>query len=205
MSDIIGVDLIELIRTAGYAGLFAIVFLESGIPVGFFLPGDSLLFTAGILASADFFNIFILAGLVSIAAILGDSAGYWLGARFGRQLFEKEKALFLSKKNLARTEKFYERYGVRAIILARFVPVVRTFTPIFAGVAQMRYSTFLTYNIIGALLWGAGLTVLGFSLGSLIPDIEKYLHYIVIVIIILSALPIVFEVLKARKEAHASK
>ncbi len=201
MSELIGVDLLELIRTAGYLGLFAIVFLESGIPVGFFLPGDSLLFTAGILASADFFNIFLLAGLVTVAAILGDSAGYFLGARFGRGLFEKENVLFLSKKNLARTEVFYKKYGVRAIILARFVPVVRTFTPIFAGVAHMHYATFLTYNIIGALLWGCGLTVLGFSLGSLIPDIEKYLHYIVVLIIIASILPIVFEVLKARKES----
>lgn len=204
MSDIIGIDLIELIRTAGYLGLFIIVFLESGIPLGFFLPGDSLLFTAGILASADFFNIFLLAGLVSVAAILGDNAGYWLGARFGRKLFEKEKALFLSKKNLVRTEKFYEKYGVRAIVLARFVPVVRTFTPIFAGVAQMRYKTFLAYNVIGALLWGAGLTVIGFSLGSLIPNITDYLHYIVVFIIIVSALPVAFEVLRARKEASAS-
>lgn len=204
MSELIGVDLIELIRTAGYLGLFAIVFLESGIPVGFFLPGDSLLFTAGVLASAGFFNIFLLASLLTLAAILGDSAGYWLGARFGRGLFEKENALFLSKKNLARTEAFYAKYGVRAIILARFVPVVRTFTPIFAGVAKMHYGTFLTYNIVGGVLWGTGVTVLGFSLGSLIPDIEKYLHYIIGIIIIASVLPIVFEVLKARKES-ASK
>jgi len=199
MSELLGFDLPEFIRAIGYLGIFIIVFLESGIPIGFFLPGDSLLFSAGLLAALGVFNLFTLITLVVIAAILGDSAGYWLGKRFGRKLFDKEKALFLSKKNLARTEAFYEKYGSRAIILARFVPVVRTFTPILAGVAHMHYSTFIRYNIIGAFVWGAGVTTLGFFLGSIIPDIDKYLLPIVGLIIILSLLPIVFEVLKTRK------
>lgn len=197
-------DLPELIRTAGYLGLFVIVFLESGIPVGFLFPGDSLLFTAGLLAASGFFNIFTLAAVVTVAAILGDSAGYWLGARYGRILFTKEKALFLSKKNLDRTEAFYKKYGARAIILARFVPVVRTFTPILAGVGSMKYTTFIRYNVIGALLWGVGVTVLGYFLGSLIPDVDQYLLPIVLVIIFVSFLPIIFEVLKLRKSASPS-
>lgn len=194
-------DLQELIRTAGYVGMFVIVFLESGIPVGFMFPGDSLLFTAGLLASGGTFNIFTLVLLVTVAAILGDSAGYWLGARYGRCLFAKEDAFFLSPKNLERTEAFYTKYGVRAIILARFVPVVRTFAPILAGVGSMKYSTFIRYNILGALLWGTGITLLGFFLGSLIPDIDTYLLPIILGIIFISFLPIIFEVLKMWKKS----
>ncbi len=199
MSELLGLDLIELIRTAGYLGLFAIVFLESGIPIGFFFPGDSLLFTAGLLSASGIFNIFILTPLLTLAAILGDSAGYWIGKRYGRKLFAKENARILSAKNLARTEAFYAKYGARAIIIARFVPVVRTFTPILAGVGAMRYGTFLRYNVIGAVLWATGVTVLGFFLGSLIPDIDRYLIPIVIAIILLSLVPILFEALRAQK------
>lgn len=193
-------DLPELIRAIGYVGIFAIVFLESGIPIGFFLPGDSLLFTAGLLAALGAFNPLALVLLLPVAAILGDSAGYFLGAKYGRCLFSSKDAFFLSKKNLARTEAFYEKHGPKAIILARFVPVVRTFTPILAGVAHMRYETFLKYNIIGGVLWGAGLIVLGYFLGSMIPDIDRFLLPIILGIIVVSFLPVVFELLKARRK-----
>jgi len=193
-------DLPELIRAIGYVGIFVIVFLESGIPIGFFLPGDSLLFTAGLLAALGAFNPLALIVLVPVAAILGDSAGYFLGARYGRCLFSSKDAFFLSKKNLARTEAFYEKHGPKAIILARFVPVVRTFTPILAGVARMRYETFLRYNVIGGVLWGAGLIVLGYFLGSIIPDIDRFLLPIILGIIVVSFLPVVFELLKARRK-----
>lgn len=201
MSELLGLDLTEFIRAIGYVGVFTIVFLESGIPIGFFLPGDSLLFSAGLLAALGAFNLYALVALVVVAAILGDSVGYWLGSRYGRCLFKEEGGLFLNQKNLKRTEEFYEKYGSRAIILARFVPVVRTFTPILAGVGSMKYSTFIRYNIVGALLWGAGVTTLGFFLGSVIPDVDKYLLPIVLVIIIFSFVPIAFEILKARKRA----
>ena len=200
MSELLGLDLTEFIRAIGYVGVFVIVFLESGIPIGFFLPGDSLLFSAGLLAALGAFNLYALVTLVVVAAILGDSVGYWLGARYGRCLF-KEEAIFLNMKNLERTEAFYAKYGSRAIILARFVPVVRTFTPILAGVGSMKYATFIRYNIIGAFLWGMGVTVLGFFLGSVIPDVDQYLLPIVIAIIVVSFLPIAFEVIKARKRA----
>lgn len=199
MSELLGLDLTEFIRAIGYVGVFVIVFLESGIPLGFFLPGDSLLFSAGLLSALGAFNLFALVALVVVAAILGDSAGYWLGARYGRCLFKEKGGFFLNQKNLARTEAFYAKYGSRAIILARFVPVVRTFTPILAGVGSMKYATFIRYNIVGALLWGAGVTTLGFFLGSVIPDVDQYLLPIVIAIILVSFLPIAFEVIKARK------
>jgi membrane-associated protein len=193
------VDLVEIVQAAGYVGLFVIVFLESGIPIGFLFPGDSLLFTAGLLASTGIFNIIALAGLVTLAAILGDSTGYYLGSKYGRCLFAKEDAMFLSKKNLERTEAFYEKYGARAVILARFVPVVRTFAPILAGVGSMKYSTFLRYNIVGALLWGTGVTLLGYFLGTLVPNVDRYLVPIVLAIIVISFAPIGIELLKARK------
>lgn len=200
MSELLGFDLTELIRAVGYVGIFIIVFLESGIPIGFFLPGDSLLFSAGLLAALGAFNLFALVVLVVVAAILGDSVGYWLGAKYGRCMFKETGGFFLNMKNLRRTEVFYEKYGTRAIILARFVPVVRTFTPILAGVGSMKYSTFIRYNIIGALIWGVGVTVLGFFLGSVIPDVDQYLLPIVGLIIVISFVPILLEVLKARKK-----
>lgn len=199
MSELLGLNLTEMIRAIGYVGIFVIVFLESGVPFGFFMPGDSLLFSAGLLAALGAFNIFALVVLVVVAAILGDSAGYFLGAKYGRCLFTGKDNFFLNPKNLKRTEDFYAKYGTRAIILARFVPVVRTFTPILAGVGAMKYKTFIRYNVIGALLWGAGVTTLGFFLGSVIPDVDNYLLPIVGLIIVISFVPIALEVLKARK------
>lgn len=182
-------ELIPLIKTAGYLGLFAIVFAESGLFVGFFLPGDSLLFTAGFLASQGFFNIWYLIPLVFLGAVLGDNVGYAFGYKVGPMLFNKEESIFFHKDHLERARIFYEKYGKKAIVLARFMPGIRTFAPILAGVGKMNYPVFMSYNIIGGLLWGVGLPFFGYLLGNTIPDADKYLLPIVLLIIFLSVLP----------------
>ena len=196
---IFGFDLVALIKAAGYLGLFGIVFAESGLFVGFFLPGDSLLFTAGFLASQGFLNIWILAPLAFIAAILGDNFGYAFGRRVGHAIFTRERSLFFHKEYLERARIFYEAHGGKAIVLARFLPVIRTFAPILAGVGRMRYPTFLFYNVIGAALWAIGLTFLGFYLGNAIPNIDRYLVPIVLVIVIISSLPALLHLVRHRE------
>jgi membrane-associated protein len=182
-------DLVELIKTWGYIGLFFIVFAESGLFFGFFFPGDSLLFTAGFLASQDFLNIWVLVPLMVAGAIAGDSVGYFMGNRFGDWLMKKKDSLFFKRRYLLEAQAFYEKHGGKTIILARFVPAVRTFAPIVAGMAKMEYRKFISFNVWGGLLWGAGMTLLGFFLGSAIPNVDKYLLPIVGIIIILSVLP----------------
>mgnify|MGYP001573395230 FL=1 len=199
MEFLTGFDLISLIKTAGYLGLFGIIFAESGLFVGFFLPGDSLLFTAGFLASQGVLNIWILAPLMFVAAILGDNFGYAFGKKVGPALFKKEDSLFFRKDHIERAKVFYERYGKSTIVMARFLPVIRTFAPILAGVGNMRYPTFLFYNFIGAALWALGLTWLGYFLGSTIPNIDKYLIPIILAIIVLSSLPTLIHIIKNRE------
>ena len=199
MTEFFKIDLTTLIQGFGYIGLFAIVFAESGLFFGFFLPGDSLLFTAGLIASQGTLNIFVLVPLIVVAAILGDNFGYWFGAKVGPKIFTREDSFFFNKRHIDRTRIFYLKYGPKAVIIARFVPIVRTFTPILAGVGSMPYFTFLRYNIIGGVLWGAGVTLLGYFLGMVIPNIEQYLLPIVLVIIVISFLPVVFEFWKSRK------
>jgi len=194
-----GIDLIELIKTVGYIGLFGIIFAESGLFIGFFLPGDSLLFTAGFLASQGFLNIWILIGLTFIGAVLGDSVGYWFGKKTGDKIFTKEESLFFKKDNIRKAEEFFKKHGAKSIVLARFVPIVRTFTPILAGVGTMHYKTFLTFNIIGGALWAIGVSLLGYFLGNLIPNVDKYLLPIILLIIIVSMLPNIIHFLKLRK------
>ncbi len=185
--------LLNIILQFSYIGIFAVVFAESGFLLGFFLPGDSLLFTAGLLASQGIFNIWILVPLIVVAAIFGDSFGYYMGLKFGPKIFNRKDSLFFHQENVEKTNQFYEKYGVKTIILARFVPIVRTFAPIFAGVGGMQYGVFLPYNVIGAVLWGAGMTLAGFFLGRAFPGIEHYLTYIILLIIFLSLIPIVRE------------
>lgn len=189
MEVIDGEDLIKLIRSFGYLGLFAIVFAESGLLVGFFLPGDSLLFTAGILASQGILNIYWLIVVLLSAAIIGDNAGYMFGSKVGPKLFQKEESFFFHKKNLVRSEQFYERYGAMTIVLARFIPVVRTFAPIVAGIGKMRYRTFLLFNILGGTVWVLSICLAGFFLPRFFPDIEKHLEIAIMVIIVLSVIP----------------
>ena len=201
--DVLHFDLVAVIKAFGYLGLFAIVFAESGLFFGFFLPGDSLLFTAGLLASQGFLDPWLLAVIISAGAILGDSVGYWFGAKVGPKIFTRENSFFFNKRHVERTHLFYLKYGPRAVVLARFVPVVRTFTPILAGVGSMPYGIFLRYNIIGGILWGTGLTLLGYFLGTAIPGIDKYLLPIVLGIIVISFLPIASELIKDRQRKSA--
>ncbi|MEK7607925.1 MAG: VTT domain-containing protein [Patescibacteria group bacterium] len=191
-----------LITTLGFVGILAIVFAESGLFFGFFLPGDSLLFTAGLFASQGYFDITWLVSGIALAAILGDSVGYTFGRRIGPTLFSREDSFFFHKKHVERARLFYEKYGVKTIILARFVPIIRTFAPIVAGIAGMRYGIFITYNIIGGIGWTLILTLAGFFLGNAFPDIKKYLDLIIVTIIFISILPIVFEWIKERKKDH---
>jgi len=191
-----GIDLITLIKTAGYLGLFGIIFAESGLLLGFFLPGDSLLFTAGFLASQGIFNIALLVFVCFAGAVLGDSFGYAFGKKTGPLIFKKEDSIFFHKKHLVRAAIFFEKYGGKTIILARFMPVVRTFAPILAGVGNMRYPVFLFYNVIGGALWAAGLPAIGYFLGSVIPNPDRYIVPLVIAIIILSFIPPVMHAIK---------
>jgi membrane-associated protein len=183
-------DLLPIIQAVGYPGVSAIIFLESGVVVGFFLPGASLLFTAGLLASQGVFDVRILIPLVTIAAILGDNAGYWFGSKIGWRLFIRPDSRFFKHKHLERTKRFYEKYGSRTILLARFVPIIRTFAPIVAGIVKMNYRAFVIYNIIGAFLWATGVTFLGYYLGSTFPMVETYLGPIILLIVTVSVIPI---------------
>lgn len=194
-------DIVALVKTAGYVGIFGMVFAESGLFFGFFFPGESLLFTAGILASQGLLDFYILAPLVFVGAVLGDTVGYAFGRKVGPAIFKSENSIFFNKKNIERTRIFYEKYGQKTIILARFVPIVRTFAPIFAGVGRMRYKTFLTYNLIGGALWGIGVTGVAYYLGSLIPDLERYLMPIVVLIIAISLLPLATEYIAHRRNS----
>ncbi len=200
-----GLDPISLIKSLGYAGVWGILFLESGVPFFFFLPGDSLLFTAGFLASQGFLNIWLLTVGGLIAAITGNLVGYEIGRRIGLKMFEKGDSRFLKRKHLEMTQRFYEKHGRMTIIMARFMPIVRTFAPFCAGMVRMPYREFVVYSIIGAFFWVAGLCILGYVVGEMIPaeQIDHYLLPIIIAIIILSLLPSAFHFYKERKNNKA--
>jgi len=197
-------DIVSLIKTAGYLGLFGIIFAESGLFVGFFLPGDSLLFTAGFLASQGYLNIWLLVPLCFAAAVLGDNFGYAFGRRVGPKIFKREDSFLFHKQHLERARSFYERHGKKTIILARFVPFARTFAPILAGVGEMHYRTFFSYNVIGGFLWAVCLPLLGYFLGSMIPGIDRYLLPIILAIVIISILPAVYHGWKDYRERRAA-
>jgi membrane-associated protein len=180
-----------------------IIFAESGLFFGFFLPGDSLLFTAGFLASQGYFNIAVLVIGCAIAAIAGDSAGYAFGHKVGPKIFTREDSFFFHKRHIERSRAFFEAHGKKTIILARFIPVVRTFAPILAGVGGMRYRTFLSYNVFGGLVWGAGFPVLGYMLGHIIPSADKYILPIVLGIVLVSFIPVAWEFWKDKRAATA--
>jgi membrane-associated protein len=188
-----------LIRTFGYVGLFSIIFVESGLFFGLIFPGDSLLFSAGLLASTGLLNIWILVPLAIVAAILGDSVGYAVGSFIGPRLFVREESFFFSSRHVKRTEAFFKKYGPKAILFARIVPIVRSFMPMFAGIGKMEYKTFLTYNIVGGLLWGGGFPLLGYYLGSTFPIVREYAVIVVGFIIFLSFVPIFVEVWRDRR------
>ena len=190
-----------LIRWGGYGLLAVIVFTETGLLVGFFLPGDSLLITAGLVAAAGVLNIWWINVILIVAAVVGDSVGYAIGARLGPALFTREKSLLFNPRHVERTREFYARYGARTIVIARFVPIIRTFAPVVAGVGRMEYRKFLTYNVAGGVGWVLSMTWAGYLLGSVIPNIDQYIHVVVVVVIVLSCLPIVFEIQRARRRS----
>lgn len=183
-----GVDLVSLIETIGYFGVFGIVFAETGLFLGFFLPGDSLLFVAGFLSSQGFFSLPILILGIFLSGVVGNLFGYEFGRRVGPRIFSREDSLLFKKAHALKAQAFYDKHGPKTIVLARFMPIVRTFAPIVAGVANMQFRTFFIYNVIGALLWTLGLVLLGYWLGSVI-DVDHYLLPIILVIVFLSFLP----------------
>lgn len=199
LTALIHLDPLTLVRTGGYIGVAALIFSESGILLGIFFPGDSLLFTAGVLAGAGFFNIALLIGVASAAAILGDSVGYWFGKKVGVRIFTKEDSFFFKQSYIAKTRAFYAQYGNFAIIMARFVPIVRTLAPMLAGVGEMPYRTFLISNMAGGILWATSITLIGYLLGAAIPNISHYLLPLTLVVIVISVLPIIWHVLRERK------
>ncbi|NGO41944.1 DedA family protein [Streptomyces ureilyticus] len=194
-----------LLDAFGIWGLLVIVFAESGLLIGFFLPGDSLLFTAGLLIAEGTldFPLWAAVVLICIAAILGDQAGYMFGKKVGPALFKRPDSRLFKQENVVKAHDFFEKYGPKSLVLARFVPIVRTFTPIIAGVSGMRYRSFLTFNILGGILWGAGVTLLGHWLGQ-IDFVKKNIEAILILIVFLSVLPIIIELLKARGKSKKS-
>jgi membrane-associated protein len=179
----------ELIRLGGLIGLILIVFAETGLLIGFFLPGDSLLFTAGLFAARGDFNIITLNLTLIAAAIIGDATGYWIGRRTGRALYNRPDSLLFRREHLRITHEFYERHGGKTIVLARFMPIVRTFAPMVAGVAEMGYRRFAVYNVTGGILWVMTMTLSGYYLVRVVPGIEQNIHLVIAVVIFLSLLP----------------
>jgi len=189
----------ELIRAGGAPLICTIVFIETGFFVGFFLPGDSLLVTAGVLSAGEVIPLRWLLLPVMLCAIVGDQIGYWIGRAAGVTLYKKEESLFFRRKHLERAHDFYEKYGGRAVILARFVPIIRTFCPPVAGAAKMAYARYLTYDILGGVFWVGTMILGGYSLGRTIPNISQRIHYVIAVVIVLSLLPAVISVLRSRR------
>jgi len=196
------IDLPLLVQTLGYPGITLAIYLESGVPIGFFLPGASMLFTAGLLTGQGFFNPWILIPLITIAAILGDNTGYWIGRKLGVRLFLRPDSRFFKHRHLERAKRFYDAYGTRAILFGRFVPIVRTFAPIVAGIVAMNYRTFIVYNIMGALGWATGITFLGYWLGAKIPSIGEYLTPIILGIIVITCIPLAWDFINQRKRGE---
>ena len=184
----------------GYAIVFLILFAESGLLIGFFLPGDSLVFPLGLLASQGHFSLPLLILISALGAVAGDSLGYYIGHRFGPALFQKEDSLLFKKEYVQKAHQYFDRYGKLTIIIARFVPIVRTFAPTVAGVANMEYGTFLAYNVVGGTLWATSLLLLGYYLGRLVPNIDRYLLPIIALIIVASLIGPLTHVLTMVKE-----
>ena len=189
------IDLISLIKSVSYLGIFGIIFAESGLLIGVVFPGDSLLFTAGFLASQDYLNIWVLCGTTFVAALVGDSTGYWIGRRVGPKVFVRPDSLIFRKQYVDKTQLFFAKHGGKSLVLARFMPIIRTFAPVAAGIGEMKYSTFLFYNLIGGLLWAVGISLAGYYLGN-VPVVKKYFEIIIFGIVFLSVLPLIYHLLK---------
>jgi membrane-associated protein len=185
-------DPISIIKGAGLIGIFFIIFAESGLLIGFFLPGDTLLFAAGIFANQGSFPISLLIIGCVISAIIGDNLGYWTGKKIGRRLFERDDSILFRKERLIRAESFFNRYGPSAVIISRFIPVVRTFVPVVSGVLDMKYRLFVICNVFGAFMWIFSVSLLGYYFGALIPNIDAFLMPIIVGVVVFSLLPILF-------------
>lgn len=192
-------DPVSIIETAGYVGLASVIFAETGILLGFFLPGDSLLFTAGFLASTGLLDIKIIIIICFVAAVIGDSFGYHLGKKYGHKVFNKTDSFFLDRKYIKKTEWYYEKYGGETIIMARFIPIIRTIAPVMAGVGKVPYNKFFSYNVIGGLIWTVLLPLMGYYFGKMIPDADKIILPVVFVIIVISFLPPIVSLLKEKE------
>ena len=197
-------DPVSIIQTAGIIGVIAVVFAETGILLGIFFPGDSLLFAAGLFASKGFFNIYILLIGSIIAAVLGDTVSYWIGRKIGPKIFVREDSFFFKKRYIEMTKEFYDIHGARALVLARFVPIVRTIAPLLAGVGEMPYYTFFSYNVFGGILWASIASLAGYFIGSVVPDSVHYITYIALAIIVVSFIPAILEYMRNVTEERAS-
>jgi membrane-associated protein len=211
----LGPDPQKIVQSVGLIGLLLIIFAESGLLIGFFLPGDSLLFAAGLVTAGITVNekpwtlaggnVAVVAILVAIAAIVGDQVGYVFGNKAGPALFKRPKSKLFKPEYVEKAEFFFARHGAKSIVLARFVPIVRTFTPVVAGASKMHYRTFVKYNIIGGALWGAGFVLLGYWLGSAFPWIGKNIEYAIVLIVLLSLIPVAIEVIRHRRSRPKGK
>jgi membrane-associated protein len=199
-----GVDPKHLIEAFGVVGLFAIIFAESGILAGFFLPGDSLLFTAGLLASRGDLDIVVIVLGCFVAAVAGDQVGYVIGRRVGPTLFRRPDSRFFHQRNVERAQAYFRDHGPKTVVLARFIPVIRTFVPVVAGVGHMEYRRFVAFNVVGGLLWAVGVTLAGYTLGENVPGIDRYIIPIVLGIVAVSFVPVIRELLKARRRRAAA-
>lgn len=196
-------NLPELVQWAGLVGLAIIVFSETGLLVGVFLPGDSLLVTAGLFAAKGYLNVYALAPVLTLAAITGNSVGYLIGRTTGPRIFNRENSLFFNKKHAMRAAAFYEKHGRKTIVLAQFMPIIRTFAPVIAGVGEMKFRHFITFNIVGAFAWIWSMLGIGFFLGNYIPGIDKHIEIVVIVVVFISILPGIIGVIRERRANRA--
>jgi len=196
-------DVEFLVRTGGLVALIVIVFVETGLLVGFFLPGDSLLVTAGIFAARGDLDLVTLNASLSLAAIAGDSVGYGIGVRTGPKIFTREDSLFFNRKHLISAKEFYERHGGFTIFIARFMPIIRTFAPVVAGVGAMPYRKFIAYNVFGGIFWVLSMTLAGYFLGTLVPNIQERIHLVIAVVIVLSLLPAIIKFFSERSKARS--
>jgi membrane-associated protein len=198
-------DLPTLVQAAGYIGLITIIFVETGFFFGFFLPGDSLLVTAGLLIATGLdMNVYLLGAMLNVAAIAGDALNFWVGRITGPRIFVRDESFFFKKKHVERAHEFYERYGAKTIFLARFMPIIRTFAPLVAGVARMDYRVFAIYNVLGGTAWIWSMLFTGYFLGRYVPGIDKYIELVIIVVIFLSVLPGIIGWWKERRRQQSA-
>jgi membrane-associated protein len=199
-------NLPALVQWGGYVGLTAIIFAETGLLIGFFLPGDSLMVTAGLLCSQPGFglNVWVLGCLLTVAGIVGDTVGYSIGRATGPRIFTRENSLLFNRKHLLRAHAFYEKHGGKTIVIARFMPIIRTFAPVVAGVGGMKYSTFLAFNVVGGVAWVWSMLMIGYLLGSVVPGIAQHIDKIIVVVIFLSVLPAIVAWWRSRSTERVS-